>query len=518
MLLVALSFTAVGFSSAMVVATRMYLRHRLPPGPPGWPLIANLFDVPRKYEWLAFAEWAKRYGDITSLRVFGNTIVILNAARDINELFRRRGLLFAGRPHSVMSELSGWEGSIGVTSPGDRLRIMKRFATKHMGPLAHERLATSFVDEEVTSCLRRLLRSQQRPADPRQQLRRMAGSIILRNAYGYEVTSDDDAMITLCETAIGTFAKSRAPVWLVDAFPILRYLPSWLPNAGFKRQALEWRKTVEKARRAVTEWADTQTDRVPTYPSLLSARSEESQHLDILDDVIFDLSTAGIETVQAVAATLFLVLALHPDVQSRAQKEIDDVTNGKRLPQYEDRPRLKYVNAIVKEVYRWRGVANIGIPHRAQEGIEYQGYYIPANSIVISNIWSVFQNPEKYPDPMRFDPDRYLDPSMGQLQDKAATASLSADTVNEDPSRYVFGVGLRACPGKYIADASVFLLAAQSLATCTIGEAVDYDGKPLTPLTVQYLPGAVTQPAPFKCKVRPRSPECEGLLVGHPSL
>lgn len=49
-------------------------------------------------------------------------------------------------------------------------------------------------------------------------------------------------------------------------------------------------------------------------------------------------------------------MALHPDIQLRAQAELDSITGGSRLPAYEDRQRLPYINAIVKEVLRWNPV------------------------------------------------------------------------------------------------------------------------------------------------------------------
>lgn len=58
--------------------------------------------------------------------------------------------------------------------------------------------------------------------------------------------------------------------------------------------------------------------------------------------------------------TLLLVLALHPDVQTRAQQEIEKVTDGDRLPTYADRHNLPYVNAVIKEAYRLNGIVNLG--------------------------------------------------------------------------------------------------------------------------------------------------------------
>lgn len=61
--------------------------------------------------------------------------------------------------------------------------------------------------------------------------------------------------------------------------------------------------------------------------------------------------------------TFFLAMALHPEVQLRAQAEIDSVTNGTRFPGLDDRAleQLPYVDAIVKEVFRWNPAVPIGM-------------------------------------------------------------------------------------------------------------------------------------------------------------
>ena len=65
---------------------------------------------------------------------------------------------------------------------------------------------------------------------------------------------------------------------------------------------------------------------------------------------------------KTVSATMsfFLAMALHPEVQARAQAEIDAVTHGTRMPELEDRERLPYIDAIVAEVFRWHGILPFG--------------------------------------------------------------------------------------------------------------------------------------------------------------
>jgi cytochrome P450 len=58
--------------------------------------------------------------------------------------------------------------------------------------------------------------------------------------------------------------------------------------------------------------------------------------------------------------SLFLAALLHPDIQKRAQEELDAVTGRERLPTFDDRPRLPFVDAVCKEVMRWRPVIPLG--------------------------------------------------------------------------------------------------------------------------------------------------------------
>lgn len=79
-------------------------------------------------------------------------------------------------------------------------------------------------------------------------------------------------------------------------------------------------------------------------------------------------------------------MKLYPEVQRKAQEEIDRVIGEERLPTTEDRPNMSYLDAIVKEVLRWHPIAPMGLPHTCTEDDVFDGYLIPKGSMVISNI------------------------------------------------------------------------------------------------------------------------------------
>ncbi len=80
-------------------------------------------------------------------------------------------------------------------------------------------------------------------------------------------------------------------------------------------------------------------------------------------------------------------MATHPEIQAKAQAEIDRVVDLDRLPGFEDRQSLPYIDAIYREVLRWKPPTPIGIPHRAEKDDTYKGYFIPEGTAIISNIW-----------------------------------------------------------------------------------------------------------------------------------
>ncbi len=80
-------------------------------------------------------------------------------------------------------------------------------------------------------------------------------------------------------------------------------------------------------------------------------------------------------------------MAIHPDVRRRGQAELDAIVGPERLPAFSDRQSLPYVTAIVKECLRWHSVLPLGLPHRAIHDDEYNGWRIPAGTILLANAW-----------------------------------------------------------------------------------------------------------------------------------
>jgi len=191
-------------------------------------------------------------------------------------------------------------------------------------------------------------------------------------------------------------------------------------------------------------------------------------------------------------------MSIYPEAQRRAQEELDRVIGPTRLPNFGDRLHLPYIEAIMREVYRWNPVAPLALPHRLTEEDVYEGYRLPAGSLVFANTWAILHDPEIYPDPMEFQPERYLGPQ--------------APGTNPDPRAFAFGYGRRVCPGERLADDSLFAAIAMTLHLFSIGPPRDADGH-VKPPNLAYTPGTISHPMEVECSVEARSAAAERLLA-----
>lgn len=86
-------------------------------------------------------------------------------------------------------------------------------------------------------------------------------------------------------------------------------------------------------------------------------------------------------------STFFLAMTLYQGVQKRAQAEIDRVVGGNRLPDFSDFDDLPYLEAMIKELLRWNAPAPLGTSHAVMEDDVYEGWFIPAGTTLLENIW-----------------------------------------------------------------------------------------------------------------------------------
>ncbi|KAI0061753.1 cytochrome P450 [Artomyces pyxidatus] len=464
-LLSPLDLVVIALTLLFVQAVRERRRRKglpYPPGPRGLSIIGNLFDAPRERPWLTYAEWAKKYGDILSLKVAGQVVVVVQSTRAIRDLLDNRRATYSDRPVVTFYERAGWDWMLPMARADEEWRVGRRAVDRGLRPAA----AVQFQPMQKAKThdfLKRLLR---RPEHFLEHIEHLQGAIVMSLAYGYDIKEHNDVFLDAAKEVGQLFNTALFPEALLsNSLPMLWSLPEWLPGMGFKKLARNGRELGQQVIRRPLTFMKESIENGTARPSmalddLRDCSSED--HERMIAAALASIHTAGADTTVSVLTSFFLMLVLYPSIQERAQSELDSVLRGETLPDYSDRPRLPYIDAICKELIRWRVVGPLGLPHATTEDDVYDGYFIPEGSTVIANSWAILHDPSTYPDPEVFKPERFLTID-GQVKDDPL---LSA----------VFGFGKRICPGRHVVDSTLYIVVAAVLATFTVSKTKDSQG------------------------------------------
>lgn len=324
--------------------------------------------------------------------------------------------------------------------------------------------------------------------------------------YGYSMgPSTADPLVALIEKMMDNLSLAQVPLsFIVDILPLLRHLPEGFPGTRFKKLARDLYQTTRGVLDAPYYFVQEQMARGTNRPSYVSSLIHKLSHdsgdkrlskqdEDTIKETAGIVYGGGADTTVSTLSSFVLAMLLFPEVQKKAQKEIDDVIGPTRLPGFEDHERLPYVNALIKESMRWFPVLPMNTAHATDEEIVYEGYRIPKGSYLLTSNWWLLHDPEVYPDPSAFDPERYIEPRS-----------------ERDPLDHAFGYGRRICPGRHFAMNSLFITISRFLATFNIIKKVS-DGIELE-VKVEATPGIINHPTPYPYTIKVRSEKYADLI------
>ncbi|KAI0350719.1 cytochrome P450 [Trametes cingulata] len=484
---------------ALVVLTVASLRRGglpLPPGPPPLPLIGNVLDFPKSHLGREFHALSERYGDVVYMKVLGQSIILVDSYEAACELLEKRSANYSDRPQSVMVKLTNLDWIFVFKNYGPEWRKYRRVLHNVFVPSVITRYQP--IQLQITRQLLRTLLDK--PADFSGNIKFSFAAIVLRIVYGLDAAEGDRKYYQQVEELASISSDISTPGrHLVEAFPSMQRLPSWFPGTGYRKLAAEWKQKIASIRDYLYDSAKYLSQSCNGgQDAIIAQYTEQRVEDDVSRNVAATIYAGEAAGTNAAAHAFVLAMAMYPEVQRRAQAELDSVVGPSRLPDFSDREELPYVNALVKEVLRWHAVAPIGVPHCSITDDEINGYLIPGGSIVIPNQWAMSRDPTQYQDPERFDPERFL--LNGELNPRV-----------RDPSAFVFGFGRRICPGRNFAELSLFITCASILHTLTISPPLDENGVPKR-LEMKINKTAVSHPEPFECCIAARNAHMEELV------
>ncbi|KAI0066989.1 cytochrome P450 [Artomyces pyxidatus] len=480
-------------------------RRRLPPSPRGLPLIGNAFSI-GKAPWLTFTEWKEQHGDVVYFTAFGRPMIVLNTLKAASDLLDHRAAIYSDRPDFIVA------GDIlcgGLLVPFQRYGLVWRRTRKATVESLNRGVPGPFRPMQLMEAVLLTLDMLARPIAWEDNFQRSASSMIMSATYDTPpIESRDDPRVKDVFDFAERLTRAAIPGrYLVELFNWMKYIPSRF--AKWKQEAEEDHATAstmfENLYKNVGADLANGIDRPSISASLL--KDTERNSLSVRENAWISavMYIAGSETTSAALAWWMLAVVTHLEAQIRAQAELDTVVGRARVPTFADLPHLPYVAAMVKEALRWRSVGPLGMPHRSTEDDWYEGMFIPKGTTCIANVWALNHDPALYgADALEFDPGRFLD-------EKGALLSGPPETREE--GHVTYGFGRRVCPGKHLANDSLFVDVAVLLWACTFEPARDEHGNAI-PIDIDGWvdQGATVHPVPFSCSITPRFPEAPTLL------
>jgi cytochrome P450 len=393
------------------------------PGPKGLPLVGSLLEA-----WAnpldMMTRGAREHGDIVKFRFAWMQYYLLNAPVAAHRVLVENAKAYHKSPNYQGLKIMLGQGLL--TSEGEFWRRQRRLAQ----PAFHRDKIASFVDV-MASCTNDMLDRWEREhpgvLDVHGEMMRLTLRIVGKTLLSADLEADAKQFGEALNVAIK---------WANEYVESIVRVPPSIPtpkNLRFRRAQGLIESVVM---RVVDERRRTGEDKADLLSMLMGSEDETSGEVMSdrqLKDELLTLTLAGHETTANALSFTFDLLSRHPDVLRRLRAEVSRVLGG-RSPRLEDLAQMPYTKAVIEESLRLYPPAWV-FERIALEDDEVLGYRIPKGSIVAVAPWVIHRNPELWPNPEGFDPERFLKP---------------------DPNRHKlayipFGAGPRTCIGNVFA-------------------------------------------------------------------
>jgi cytochrome P450 len=391
-----------------------------PPGPKNSPIVGNLYAF-RKSPLSFLSKMAREYGDLVYFKVARQHMYLVNHPDYVREvLVNNQSNFIKSRALQRAKVLLG-EGLL--TSEGQQHLRQRRLVQ----PAFHRERLAGYAAAMSAGAVRWRDRWQAGTTlDISTEMPHLTLSIVAKALFSADVESE--------ASEIGEAMTTVLEMFRLLLMPFAEYLEK-LPLPHVRRFEQARARLDATIYGLIRERRKSGVDTGDLLSMLLFAQDEESGMTDEqVRDEALTLFLAGHETTANALTWTWYLLSQHPEIERRLHDEIDAVL-GDRAPEFADVPQLRYAEMILAEALRLYPPA-WAIGRKAKGGFELGGVEVPAESICILCPYLVHRDPRWFPEPEKFDPERWT-PEARDARPKF--------------SYFPFGGGARVCIGERFA-------------------------------------------------------------------
>ncbi|KAL6905842.1 hypothetical protein ACP4OV_003443 [Aristida adscensionis] len=450
----AASLLLFALSAAYVYYTMRGSRspRRLPPAPPGWPVIGHLHllsDMPHH----ALAELATSMrAPLLRLQLGSIPAIVISKPDLARAALTTNDPALASRPHLLSGQFLSFGCSDVTFAPaGPYHRMARRVVVSEL--LSARRVATygRVRGKELRRLLAHLTKNTTpaAPLDLSECFLNLANDVLCRVAFGRRFPhGKGDKLGAVLAEAQDLFAGFTVG----DFFPELEPVASTV--TGLRRRL----KSCLADLRAVCdeiidEHISGKRERIPGdrdedfVDVLLRVQKSPDLEVPLTDDnlkaLVLDMFVAGTDTTFATLEWVMTELVRHPRILKKAQDEVRRVVGDKGRVEESDLGELHYMRAIIKETFRLHPAVPLLVPRESVAPCTLGGFDIAAKTRVFINTFAMGRDPEIWENPLEYSPERF------------ENAGGEIDLKDPDYKLLPFGGGRRGCPGYTFALATV---------------------------------------------------------------
>ncbi|BFZ13569.1 hypothetical protein BsWGS_16608 [Bradybaena similaris] len=498
---VVVSLTLVLVSVCAAILARQRRKYAsIPMATPRIPFVGNAASLDLSRCHIVLAEWATMFGPVFRIKLYQEEILVLNNYDSVHDALVLKGGDFAGRPPMYRTAQSQrHRHSIVWQTYNDKLQFLRKEVLKSLKMYGEGK---ENLQQRSGLEIEKMLEDMRKWGgvcfNPWDHIYDAVSNVMLGLTLNTIFEQGSPSLQTIKEINRrfnNSFGSGEAR--LLDLLP-------WLGPLGLGQHSLHleaaltlrdqfWEKELQLLKKRDNSDCIVQ--------QLLSLMSEpKAQQLDITEatakEVFTNLILAGTDTTASALTSLLLVFLHHPEIQMKIWAEVCNEVGNKRLVTLSDRAHMPYLQAVLLELLRYISHVPLAVPHYTTRDTHVRGISVPKDMTVYINLWAVHHDPDDWPQPWTFKPERFLD-TTGQLLPPSHPARRRLLT---------FGAGRRVCLGEALAKNRLFLFAAALVQHFWFAPSAEDERSgtlpPVDPRTYQM--GLVLHPRPFTLRATPR--------------